>query len=64
MARGIAPAVFPSDDADPQEIARIHVEVDRAAGRASDATSLTNCYIEVQGGGVVDPLDVALDHAT
>jgi len=55
-ARGILPSIFPRDDADPKEISRLESEVSRAAGRANDATSLTNTYIGVRGMGAIDPI--------
>jgi hypothetical protein len=58
LARGIAPAVFPRNGADKDEIDKARVATDRAAGRASAAPGLTNAYIAVQGLGVVDPLAV------
>lgn len=56
LARGIAPAVFPRDDADPDEIARRQEKVSRLAGRAAAAVPLTGISIGVQGVGVVDPI--------
>jgi hypothetical protein len=56
LARGILPAVFPRDDADPQEIARRAARVSVAAGRAAAATSLTGISVGVQGVGVIDPI--------
>lgn len=58
VARGIAPAVFPRDDADQREIAKRARAVDEAAGRAAAATGLTGCVIAVQGVGTVDPIAV------
>lgn len=58
LARGLAPAVLPRDDADPVEIARAASEVDLASGRASAAASLTNCMVHVQGIGSIDPIAV------
>ncbi|WP_198047691.1 TIGR02391 family protein [Kutzneria sp. 744] len=56
MARGIAPAVFPRDDADPDEIARRRKKVSQLAGRASAAVPLTGISIGVQGVGTIDPI--------
>lgn len=56
VARGIAPAVFPKDSADPEEIARLGAAVAQAAGRAMDAAPLTRTFISVQGAGAVDPI--------
>ena len=56
VARGIAPAVFARDDANPSQIAQLSAEVGRAAGLASDAPGLTNMFIAVQGAGKVDPI--------
>lgn len=58
LARGVAPAVFPRDDADPQLIAEAAAVVDLAAGRAAAAPSLTGCVIQVQGLGNIDPIAV------
>jgi hypothetical protein len=56
LARGIAPAVFPRDGANPADIEQAAAEVDLASGRASAAAGLTNCLIAVQGVGVIDPI--------
>jgi uncharacterized protein (TIGR02391 family) len=56
LARGIAPAVFPRDDAKTSDIERVTSEVAQAAGRAGAATRLTHAYIEVAGVGTVDPI--------
>jgi hypothetical protein len=56
IARGIAPAVFPSDGADPEEIARRQARVSRAAGLAAAAVPLTGVAMMVQGAGAVDPI--------
>ena len=56
VARGMAPAVFPLEGSDPAEIKKAASAVDIAAGRASAAPGLTNCTINVQGVGVVDPI--------
>lgn len=56
MARGLAPAVLRRNDADPQVIDQVRSRVSQAAGRASEATALTNTYISVQGAGAVDPI--------
>jgi hypothetical protein len=56
LARGIAPAVFPRDGADPEEIARLQEKVSRLAGRAAAAVPLTGISMGVQGVGVVDPI--------
>ncbi|MGI5506365.1 TIGR02391 family protein [Lentzea sp. CA-135723] len=55
IARGIAPAVFPRDDADPDEIERRRTKVSRLSGLAGAAVPLTNIAIRVQGVGVIDP---------
>lgn len=56
VARGIAPAVFPRDDADPAEIARRHAKVSQAAGLAAAAVPLTGITMMVQGAGALDPI--------
>lgn len=56
LARGIAPAVFPKDTADPEEISRLSAAVAQAAGRAMDAAPLTRTFFSVQGAGAVDPI--------
>lgn len=56
FARGVMPAVFPKEDADTAEIARLQAEVSVAAGRASAATGLTGQWIMVQGAGPIDPI--------
>jgi hypothetical protein len=56
IARGIAPAVFPREDADQQEIARRLSKVSRLAGLAASAVPLTGVEMGVQGAGVIDPI--------
>lgn len=56
FARGIMPAVFSVEDADPAEIARREAIVSRLAGRARAAPGLTGIYYAVQGAGKVDPI--------
>ncbi len=56
LARGIAPAVFPRDGADPEEITRLQEKVSRLAGRAAAAVPLTGISLGVQNVGVVDPI--------
>ena len=56
FARGIYAAVWPKEDADPEEIQRLQAKVSNAAGRASAATGLTGQWIMVQGGGPLDPI--------
>ncbi|ROO63039.1 uncharacterized protein Ymh [Micromonospora sp. Llam0] len=56
VARGAAPAVLRRDGADPQEIARRHSRVSRAAGLAAAAVPLTHVTVTVQGFGAVDPI--------
>lgn len=56
LARGTAPAVFPRDDADADEIAGASAAVDEAAGRAAAAPGLTGVKFNVQGAGVIDPI--------
>lgn len=56
LARGIAPAVFAKDNADPAEIERAASEVSQAAGRAGAVTGLTGVLINVSGFGTVDPV--------
>jgi hypothetical protein len=56
LARGIVPAVFPRDDAEPEEIARRQAKVSRLAGLAASAVPLTGISMGVQGAGVVDPI--------
>lgn len=56
LARGIAPAVFPRDDASPEQIRNAAARVGREAGRASAAVSLTNMFVAVQGAGRIDPI--------
>lgn len=54
--RGLLPAVVPRDDADRAEVQRLFAAVSRAAGKAVDATRLTNGWITVQGAGAIDPI--------
>jgi hypothetical protein len=56
LARGVAPAVFPRDDVSAEQIKAATTRVGREAGRASDAASLTNMFIVVQGAGRIDPI--------
>ncbi len=56
FARGIAEAVWARDDADEAEVKRRSAALARAAGRAAEATALTNSYINVAGIGRVDPI--------
>ncbi|HET9205088.1 MAG TPA: hypothetical protein VFO28_02545 [Burkholderiaceae bacterium] len=56
IARGVAPAVFPRDDADRSEIARRHAKVSQAAGLAAAAVPLTGINMMVEGAGVIDPI--------
>ena len=56
VARGMAPAVFPRDDADEAEVRRRADVVSEAAGRARAAPALTNVRFNVQGAGSVDPI--------
>lgn len=56
LARGIAPAVFPLEGIDPEEIAAATAALDLSAGRASAAPELTGAYINVEGAGVIDPI--------
>jgi len=56
LARGIAPAVFPREDADQGKIEQLQEKVSRLAGRAAAAVPLTGISIQVQGVGVVDPI--------
>jgi uncharacterized protein (TIGR02391 family) len=56
VARGLAPAVVPHDDADPEEVHYARAKAARAAGRACYATRLTGSYIHVEGHGAVDPI--------
>ncbi|GAA3810788.1 TIGR02391 family protein [Cellulomonas soli] len=56
IARGIAPAIFARDGVDQATIDLSAARVSEAAGRASEATGLTNCYVSVQGAGSVDPI--------
>src|SRR5665647_1738286 len=55
MARGIAPAVLPREDADPEEIAAVTTELNRLAGTLMDLSQVTNVRVGVQGAGVIDP---------
>ncbi|MGY1618868.1 TIGR02391 family protein [Geodermatophilus sp. SYSU D00691] len=55
-ARGVAPSVVPREASDPQEIKRRKSRVSRAAGRASEATKLTNAFIHAHGHGLIDPI--------
>lgn len=56
FGRGILPAVFVRDDADPGEVARRRSAVDQAAGAAAHATLLSGTKIAVQGIGEIDPI--------
>ncbi|WP_304451419.1 TIGR02391 family protein [Nocardiopsis sp. YSL2] len=56
VGRGLAPAVFALDNADPEEIERRSAKVSRAAGRAAAVTPLTGIQVNVQGVGVIDPI--------
>lgn len=56
MGRGLIPAVFPRDKADPAEVARRRSEVDQAAGAAAHVTVLTGTKIGVAGFGEIDPI--------
>jgi hypothetical protein len=56
LGRGLAPAVFARKDADVGEIAALRDEVDKAAGRASAAASITGVKLQIQGIGAVDPI--------
>jgi hypothetical protein len=56
VARGVAPAVVPRDEADPDEVERRRGKVSRAAGLAAAAVPLTGIAVAVQGAGVVDPI--------
>ncbi len=56
LARGLAPAVFPRDDADVDEILGASAAVDEAAGRAAAAPGLTGVMFNVQSAGVIDPI--------
>lgn len=55
VARGVAPAVVPSDGVDPVELNAARQKVDVASGRASDAPRLTSVFYDVQG--VARPVD-------
>lgn len=55
--RGLMPAVFPREGADPQEIRRRKSAVAVASGRAAEATALTHTYWGVAGHpSPVDPI--------
>jgi hypothetical protein len=56
LARGLAPAVFPRDGLDSEEIARRQAKVSRLSGLAASAAALTGVAIGVPGAGVVDPI--------
>lgn len=56
VARGMAPAVWPRDDADPQEIAARARRVSLAAGRAAAAPRLTGGVMRHEVAGVLDPI--------
>jgi hypothetical protein len=56
FARGVAPAVFPLEGVDPEQIAAATAAVDEAAGRAAAAPGITGVMFNVQGAGVVDPI--------
>jgi hypothetical protein len=56
VSRGIAPAVVPRHEADPDEIERRRRKVSRAAGLAGAAVPLTGIAVAVQGAGAVDPM--------
>ncbi len=55
MARGIAPAVFPKNSADPARIEALTTELHRLAGTLMDLAGLTDARMGVQGVGPVDP---------
>ncbi|WP_199434815.1 hypothetical protein [Qaidamihabitans albus] len=56
LAPGVAPAVLPRDDANPEELARRQAKVSRLAGMAATAVPLTGIAMGVQGAGIVDPI--------
>lgn len=56
VARGNAPAVFPLETVDAEEIAAAAAVVDGSAGRAAAASGLTGVWFNVQGVGQVDPI--------
>lgn len=56
LARGIAPAVFPIEGVTADQVESAASEVDRAAGRACDASGLTGVKIMVAGAGAIDPI--------
>lgn len=51
VARGVAPAVVPRDDVDPEEIALRSARVAKASGQAAPVVSLTGIAMSVQGAG-------------
>jgi uncharacterized protein (TIGR02391 family) len=55
MARGMAPAVFPRNEADPARVEEVTTQLYRLAGTLMDLSGVTDVRIGVQGIGVVDP---------
>ena len=55
-ARGLFPTVWAKDDADPQAVRVLELEVAEAAGRAARAVAVTGSYIMVAGAGAIDPI--------
>lgn len=54
-ARGLRPTVWTLEDADPEKVRRLELDVAAAAGAASRAVAVTGAYIMVSG--VPQPLD-------
>lgn len=55
-ARGLFPTVSTRQDADPNEITRLELELAEKAGAAARAVSVTGAYIVVAGLGAIDPI--------
>jgi hypothetical protein len=55
LARGLAPAVFPLDGSDPEQIRALTTKLNFIAGQMKDLSEIVNLTIGVQGVGIVDP---------
>ncbi|MCD2143964.1 TIGR02391 family protein [Gordonia paraffinivorans] len=55
-SRGLFPTVRTLETADPDDVARLELEVARRAGAASSAVSVTGAYIVIAGLGAIDPI--------
>lgn len=52
--RGVFPSVVPRNGSNFEEVLQLRLEVNHAAGRAMMAPKVTNCYMAVQGSGMID----------